>query len=339
MMNERADKNTDAGNYQTKSNHYEAPEKKTSKKLDLSLGDVVVLNPRAAWSPDAKVSAGLYGVVTSIKSDDSVSVEAENGSVYKLLNKNQFAKVKGMKEAESKKVKIVASGKEDTPTWHLMASDGSSLSDMFFDTKDQAKAYADKKGYIIEESVEEDEIRNKTKMHAKQSNKNALGNLGKNLAAESPATDAAQQRILGTKKDDKDYDEDYYYSEGDRVRLNPKVSESVQGDLGIVRKVTEKHLMVEIEGQGIVPVLEEDIDDIYDEGEVPEEMADEGNIDDEIVDNIISSIILQTGMDANEVYDLITPEDILDAFEDSGQDTDATVSFLVDQLMNPEDQI
>ena len=291
MINERADKNTDAGSYKTKSNHYEAPEKKKSKKLDLSIGDVVALNPNSAWSPDPKKATGLYAVVTAIKTDDTVSVEAENGSVYKLFDINQFVKVKGMKE-----------------------------------------------------SFATDQVKTKVKTDAKKNNKAALGNLAKGLVNKSPAAKVVANRMgIKTEKEDSDYDEDYYYSEGNKVRLNPNVSESFEGDVGTIRSVVGKHIMVEVEGQGIAPILRTDIKEAVGGNDENWNAFDEPAGDDsdaasdEIVDNIVTSIAARTGLDFETVLDNCSYEDVLDAFEASGQDTDAAVEFLVDQIQNTQE--
>jgi len=266
-ITEKADKNTNAGNYQTKSNKYDPKEVKKSKLLDLSVGDVVVLNPQAAFSPiPGKSATGLYAVVTKIKSNDSVSVEAENGSVYNISNKNQFAKVKGMKEGLEP---------HTGPKWDADIKQratfyvGQDKYDAHEILQLMAKEYQTTPEEIsritgLKEDFRSDQIKAKVKADAKARDRGALGNMAKGLVTKSPAIDYTAQRVLGVRSDaDKERDEDYYYGEGNKVRLQPNVSESVKGDIGIIRSVVGKHIMVEIEGQGIIPVLRSDIKEAY----------------------------------------------------------------------------
>ncbi len=360
MINERADKNTDAGNYQTKSNHYEAPEKKKSKKLDLSIGDVVALNPNSAWSPDPKKATGLYAVVTSIKTDDTVSVEAENGTVYKLFDINQFAKIKENLEPHT------------GPKWDADIKQratfyvGQDKYDAHEILQLMAKEYQTTPEEIsritgLKESITTDKV----KADAKKSNKAALGNLAKGVIDKSPAAKAVANRAgVSTVPGGKDYDADYYYAEGDKVRIDPKFSESEKGDVGIVKAITEKFVMVEIEGQGVVPVLRTDIKEAfgdndenwnafdeptgddpdelaafaaYDDPDEPDEFAayddnEEDQVNDEIVDNIVDAVSREIGISYEEVLDTYSYDEILDAFETYDHDTDATVRFIASSI-------
>ena len=353
---EKADKNTDAGAYKTKSNHYEAPEKKKSKKLGLSIGDVVALNPNSAWSPDPKKAAGLYAVVTAIKVDDTVSVEAENGTVYRLFDINQFAKIKEGLEPHT------------GPKWDADIKQratfyvGQDKYDAHEILQLMAKEYQTTPEEIsritgLKESFHDDQIKAKVKAQAKANNRAALGNLAKGMVNKSPAAKAVANRMgVKTEKEDADYDEDYYYSEGNKVRLNPNVSESFEGDIATIKGVAGNHIMVEV-AEGIIPVLRSDIKEAFEDddwqaqvdaemaNDDPEEIAsfeamdkehglDFENADDEIVDNIVDAVARRTGISFEDVLDNYPYDEILDRFETFGQDTDATVDSLVDQIEN-----